>query len=315
MTNALAAKLDSSTAASTYLTKTSASETYLTKSAASDTYLGKTAKASSATTADSATTVTGTVAIANGGTGQTTVAAARNALGLGNTTGALPVANGGTGLTSSPSMLTNLASTTAANVLAASPRPGVTGTLPVANGGTGATSLSSVTVGKATNLETSRKINGVSFNAGANVVFAGFCSTAEGVAAKTVTTDSNFSLESNATVCVCFQYTNTAENPTLNVNNTGAKNIQLAGANVTKFNMPSTPVWLRYNGSVWQVVNPTAQLGTTGGVTGTLPVANGGTGTTSVSGIKTALSISNISNTQILLPTSSSTTNNAIWIA
>ena len=54
------------------------------------------------------------------------------------TSGTLAVARGGTGLTSSPSMLTNLASTTAANVMAASPRPGVTGTLGVANGGTGA---------------------------------------------------------------------------------------------------------------------------------------------------------------------------------
>ena len=55
------------------------------------------------------------------------------------TSGTLAVARGGTGLTASPSMLTNLGSTTAASVLAASPRPGVTGTLPVANGGTGAT--------------------------------------------------------------------------------------------------------------------------------------------------------------------------------
>ena len=51
--------------------------------------------------------------------------------------GTLAVARGGTGLTASPSMLVNLASTTAANVLAASPRPGVTGVLPIANGGTG----------------------------------------------------------------------------------------------------------------------------------------------------------------------------------
>lgn len=55
------------------------------------------------------------------------------------TSGTLAVARGGTGLTSSPSMLTNLGSTSAASVLAASPRPGVTGTLPIANGGTGAT--------------------------------------------------------------------------------------------------------------------------------------------------------------------------------
>ena len=38
-----------------------------------------------------------------------------------------------------PSALTNLGSTSADNLLKASPRPGVTGTLPVANGGTGAT--------------------------------------------------------------------------------------------------------------------------------------------------------------------------------
>lgn len=39
------------------------------------------------------------VPVAKGGTGATTIAAARNILGLGNTSGALPVANGGTGMT------------------------------------------------------------------------------------------------------------------------------------------------------------------------------------------------------------------------
>ena len=58
------------------------------------------------------------------------------------TSGTLAVARGGTGLTASPSMLVNLGSTSAANVLQASPRPGITGTLGVANGGTGATSKS-----------------------------------------------------------------------------------------------------------------------------------------------------------------------------
>lgn len=51
------------------------------------------------------------------------------------------IAGGGTGLTSSPSMLTDLGRTSAANVLQASPRPGVTGILPVANGGTGANTV------------------------------------------------------------------------------------------------------------------------------------------------------------------------------
>ena len=41
--------------------------------------------------------VTGTLPASNGGTGQTSLQATRNAMGLGNTTGVLPVANGGTG--------------------------------------------------------------------------------------------------------------------------------------------------------------------------------------------------------------------------
>lgn len=54
------------------------------------------------------------------------------------TSGTLAVARGGTGVTSNPSMLVNLATTSADTVFEASPRPGVTGELPIANGGTGA---------------------------------------------------------------------------------------------------------------------------------------------------------------------------------
>ena len=67
------------------------------------------------------------LSIAQGGTGQTTAAGVRNALGLGNTTGALPIANGGTG------------ATTAAGVRYTLGLGSTTGALPVANGGTGAT--------------------------------------------------------------------------------------------------------------------------------------------------------------------------------
>lgn len=49
-----------------------------------------------------------TLPIANGGTGATTAAAARNALGLGNTAGALPIANGGTGATTAGGALAAL---------------------------------------------------------------------------------------------------------------------------------------------------------------------------------------------------------------
>ena len=56
-------------------------------------------------------------------------------------TGTLAIARGGTGITSNPSMLVNLGSTSAANVFAASPRPGITGTLSIAHGGTGCTTI------------------------------------------------------------------------------------------------------------------------------------------------------------------------------
>jgi len=71
------------------------------------------------------TNVTGTLPIANGGTGSTSTTFVNAAT---NVTGTLPIANGGTGTTSTT--FTNLTSN-------------VTGTLPVANGGTGAATLTS----------------------------------------------------------------------------------------------------------------------------------------------------------------------------
>lgn len=53
--------------------------------------------------------------IEHGGTGATTVASARNALGLGNTNDAVPIANGGTGATTASQARTNLGLATVAN--------------------------------------------------------------------------------------------------------------------------------------------------------------------------------------------------------
>lgn len=78
------------------------------------------------------THVSGTLPVANGGTGSTSTTYCSLTT---NVTGTLPVANGGTGSTS-----TTYCSLTA----------NVTGTLPVANGGTGATTLSGVLVGNGT---------------------------------------------------------------------------------------------------------------------------------------------------------------------
>ena len=68
----------------------------------------------------------GTVPVASGGTGGTTVAQARKNLGLGNTDGALPIANGGTGCTTLEE---------AKKVFSVANDNGV---VPVAHGGTGA---------------------------------------------------------------------------------------------------------------------------------------------------------------------------------
>ena len=96
------------------------------------------------------------IPIALGGTGATTVAGARNALGLGSTTGALPVANGGTGATSASAALTNLGAEPKANVTSkggvstpvyfdsngvAQP---ISSPIPASLGGTGVTSLAAL---------------------------------------------------------------------------------------------------------------------------------------------------------------------------
>ena len=59
-------------------------------------------------------------------------------------TGTLSVGHGGTGMTSNPSLQVNLASGSAASVFASSPRPGVTGILPVSHGGTGVNTLANL---------------------------------------------------------------------------------------------------------------------------------------------------------------------------
>lgn len=84
----------------------------------------------------------------------------------------------------------------------------------------------------------------------------GTCSTAAATAAK-VATLANFELFTGAMVSVKFTYANTADNPTLNVNNTGAKTIRAFNNNLTStspYNWQiNSIVKFVYDGTYWQL--------------------------------------------------------------
>lgn len=80
----------------------------------------------------------------------------------------------------------------------------------------------------ANKLSTARSIDGISFDGTADVNHFGTCSTVAATAAKVVAC-TGFKLVTGARITVKFTATNTAANPTLNVNSTGAKSIKYNG--------------------------------------------------------------------------------------
>ena len=91
-----------------------------------------------------------------------------------------------------------------------------------------------------------------------NSYVSGTCSTAAGTAAKTMSA-SNFALREGAMVCVKFSNTNTASNPTINVNSTGAKSIYLGGSPIAAGELIAGNIYtLRYDGTQYEIVNATA---------------------------------------------------------
>lgn len=81
-------------------------------------------------------------------------------------------------------------------------------------------------------LSTVRAIDGINFDGTADVNHFGTCSTVAATANKDVAC-SNFKLATGARIIVKFSATNTASNPTLNVNSTGAKSIKYNGGAVS----------------------------------------------------------------------------------
>ena len=98
-------------------------------------------------------------------------------------------------------------------------------------------------------------------NAQGTVVY-GTCSTAAGTAAKVVSVSgsSTWTLRAGSIIVVMFSATNTASNPTLNVNNTGAKPIYYANAQITTKNLDyggykNRPMVFVYNGSAYHFIS------------------------------------------------------------
>ena len=114
-----------------------------------------------------------------------------------------------------------------------------------ANGGTAT---------KANTLSTARTIDGMSFNGSANITHYASCSTAAATAAKVVSL-TGFTLATGAKIAIKFTVTNTAANPTLNVNNTGAKAIYYRGAAISAGYLAANRTYeFVYNGTQYELV-------------------------------------------------------------
>ena len=94
-----------------------------------------------------------------------------------------------------------------------------------------------------------------------NVAY-GTCSTAAATAAKvvTVSNNTNWALTAGSIITVLFSNTNTANNPTLNVNGTGAKAIKYCGSTVTTSNLnyggyKNRPQVFMYDGTSYHFVS------------------------------------------------------------
>lgn len=101
---------------------------------------------------------------------------------------------------------------------------------------------------------TARNINGMSVQGDANRINYGTCSTAAATVAKTVAC-TGFALVTGAEITVKFTVTNTAANPTLNVNSTGAKAIYYRGAAISAGYLAANRTYtFRYNGTQYELV-------------------------------------------------------------
>ena len=113
---------------------------------------------------------------------------------------------------------------------------------------------SGANVASANKLSTARAIDGVKFDGTADISHYGTCDTVASTAAKTVSL-SNYSLVTGSRIVVKFTVTNTAANPTLNVNNTGAKPIVYRGSAISAGYLAANRVYeFVYDGMNWNLM-------------------------------------------------------------
>ena len=113
---------------------------------------------------------------------------------------------------------------------------------------------SGANVASANKLNTARAIDGVKFDGTADISHYGTCDTVASTAAKTVSL-SNYSLVTGSRIVVKFTVTNTAANPTLNVNNTGAKPIVYRGSAISAGYLAANRVYeFVYDGTNWNLM-------------------------------------------------------------
>ena len=105
-------------------------------------------------------------------------------------------------------------------------------------------------------LNTPASIDGVAFDGGESITHYTVCSTAAGTAEKTISVGGEYTRDSGSAVRVKFTYANTASNPTLDVNNTGAAPISVYGdqnADSATWQAGET-LDLVFDGTRWQIV-------------------------------------------------------------
>jgi len=103
-------------------------------------------------------------------------------------------------------------------------------------------------------LDAAKAIDGVSFDGSTGVIHYGACTTEANNIAKTVAC-SHFSLVTGARIIVKFTLTNAVDNPTLNVNSTGAKAIRYRGSAIAKGYLAANRIYeFVYDGTAFELV-------------------------------------------------------------